>query len=132
MVLIIVRHVRLITKKNDFLILGEGNTFGINGSFVAPEKKFRTNFCLSLHYNGDNSYLFANGKEICRFKANNGGVNFPSQFCWGSISNKFSYTEAEEVSLKGNVYDFSIDYGSIAADDILDIYKYLIQKNDIV
>ena len=25
--------------KNDFLILGEGNTFGINGSFGAPEKK---------------------------------------------------------------------------------------------
>ena len=25
--------------KNDFLILGEGDTFGINGSFGAPEKK---------------------------------------------------------------------------------------------
>ena len=99
---------------------------------LLQKKKFRTNFCLSLHYNGDNSYLFANGKEICWFKANNDGVNFPSQFCLGSICKKFSYTEAEEVSLKGNVYDFSIDYGSIAADDIVDIYKYLIQKNDIV
>ena len=26
-------------------------------------------FCLSLHYNGDNSYLFVNGKEIINFKA---------------------------------------------------------------
>ena len=26
-------------------------------------------FCLSLHYNSDNSYLFVNGKEVCRFKA---------------------------------------------------------------
>ena len=26
--------------KNDFLILGEGDTFGINGSFGAPEKSF--------------------------------------------------------------------------------------------
>ena len=25
--------------RNDFLILGEGDTFGINGSFGAPEKK---------------------------------------------------------------------------------------------
>ena len=25
-------------------------------------------FCLSLHYNGDNSYLFVNGKEIINFK----------------------------------------------------------------
>ena len=42
--------------KNDFLILGEGNTFGINSSFGVPEKKFSINFtkaktklCLSLH-----------------------------------------------------------------------------------
>ena len=25
--------------KNDFLVLGEGKTFGINGTFGAPEKK---------------------------------------------------------------------------------------------
>ena len=28
----------------------------------------------------------------------------------------------------GNVYDFSIDYKPIAVDDILDIYKYLMEK----
>ena len=49
-------------------MLGEGDTFGTNGSFGAPEKKFginfsnaKTKFCLSLKfclpYNGDNSYL---------------------------------------------------------------------------
>ena len=27
------------------------------------------NFCLSLHYNGANSYLFANDTEIIKFKA---------------------------------------------------------------
>ena len=27
------------------------------------------NFCLSLHYNEANSYLFVNGTEICKFKA---------------------------------------------------------------
>ena len=55
--------------KNDFLMLGEGDTFGINGSFSALEEKFSINFskanskfCLSLHYNADNSYLFANEK----------------------------------------------------------------------
>ena len=26
-------------------------------------------FCLSLHYNGANSYLFVNGTEIYKFKA---------------------------------------------------------------
>ena len=55
--------------KNIFLVLGEGDTFGINGSFGVPEKKFsinfrkvKTRFDFSFHYNGDNSYLFVNGK----------------------------------------------------------------------
>ena len=28
-------------------------------------------FCLSLHYNGDGSYLFVNGKEVTKFKSKN-------------------------------------------------------------
>ena len=86
--LIVVRHLILIIKKNDFLILDKGDTFGINGRFGAPEKTFsinstkeNTKFCLSLPYNGDNSYLFVNGKKIYKFKANNGSVNFPTQTC---------------------------------------------------
>ena len=53
-------------RKNNFSISGEGPTYDINGSFGSPEKKFNINFtkvntrlCLSLHYNADNSYLFA-------------------------------------------------------------------------
>ena len=64
--------------KNEFLILGEGDTFGINGSFGAPEKKFsinltkaNTKFCLSLHYNDDNGNLFVHGQETYKFKASN-------------------------------------------------------------
>ena len=59
--------------KNDFLVLvlGEGNTFGINGSVGVPKKKFfsinfgktKTSFFLSLHYSVDNSYLFVNRKK---------------------------------------------------------------------
>ena len=77
-------------------MLGEGPTYGINGSFGSPEKRFSINFskakakfCLSLHYNGDNSYLFVNGREIFNFKAENKNTNFLPQFCLGSISNKF-------------------------------------------
>ena len=33
--------------------------------------KAKTKFCLSLHYNADNSYLFVNGKEIYKFKTSN-------------------------------------------------------------
>ena len=48
---------------------------------------------------------FVNGKEIYKFKADNKNVNFPFQFCLGSISNECDCVKAEEVSLKGNMYD---------------------------
>ena len=105
-----------INHKNNFLVLGEGPAFGINGSVSSPEKKSSVNFseantkfCLSLHCNGDNSYLFVDGIEISKFKADNENVNFATHLCLGSISNGFRATESREVSLKGNVYDFSID-----------------------
>ena len=64
-----------------------------------------------------------NGKEIFKFKADN-NVNFPTQFCLGSISNGFSATESREISLNGNVYDFSVDYNSIDKSDILNIHNF--------
>ena len=42
--------------------------------------KANTKFCLSLHYNADNSYLFVNGKGIIKFKSNNKIVNIPTRF----------------------------------------------------
>ena len=56
--------------------------------------KANTKFCLSLHHNADKNYLFVNGKEIFKFKADNKNVNFPTQFCLGSISNGFSSNES--------------------------------------
>ena len=92
---------------------------GINGSFGSPEKKndiifskASTKFCLSLHYNGDISYLSVNGKKIFKFKGDNEDVNFPPQFCLESISNGFSALECREVCLNGIFYNFSVDYNS--------------------
>ena len=69
-------------SNNNLFLLGEGPTFEINGSFDLLEKKFsisfskaNTKFCLSLHYNADNSYLFVNGKKIFKVKADNKNVN---------------------------------------------------------
>ena len=94
----------------NFLILGERDTFGINGSFGTPEKTFginfsktNTTFCLRLQYNADNNYLLVNGLEIFKFKPDNKNVNFPTQFSLGSISNGFSGTEYREVSLTGPI-----------------------------
>ena len=84
-----------------------------------------------LHYNADHSYLFVNGKEISKFKAENKNVNFPTQFCLRSISNGFSASESRGVSLNGLVYDVSVDYYFIVKADILNIHKYLMAKNNI-
>ena len=46
-------------------------------------------FCLSLHYNGANSYLFVNGKEIHKFKAKDSEIA-ASPLCVGNISKDFS------------------------------------------
>ena len=115
-------------RKKNFLILGEGLTYVINGSFGSPEKKFNINFtkantkfCLRLHCNVDNSYLFVNGKEIFKFKAYNKNINFPTQFCLGSISNGFSATDSTEISLNGNVYYFSF-YSVTDSTDKSDIF----------
>ena len=78
--------------KNNFLISCERDTFSINGSFGAPEKKFSINFSKAninfLYYNADNSYMFVNGKQIFKFKADIKHANFSTQFCLGSISQR--------------------------------------------
>ena len=75
--------------------------------------------------------MVVHGKEFYKFKASNKNANFPNEFCLGGISNKFGYAKAEEVSLKGNGYDFSVDYKTTNISDILNIHKYLMNKNGI-
>ena len=38
----------------------------------------------------------------------------------------------KKTGLNGYLYDFSVDYDATAVDDILDIHKYLMEKNGIV
>ena len=86
---------------------------------------------LSLHYSDDNSYLYVNGKEIYIFKASKKNNNFQSQFCLGSISNKFDHADKEEITFKANLYEFLVDYDAIDKSNILNIHKYLMIKNSI-
>ena len=57
-------------KANNIFIMGDGFVQGINDTTLYAEKIYRQNFTavnkkfvLSLHYNGDDSYLFVNGKR---------------------------------------------------------------------
>ena len=86
---------------------------------------------MRLYYNADNSYLFVNRKEIFKFKADNKNVNCPTQFCLRSISNGFSAIEPREASLNGNAYDISVHCNSIDNSGILNIQKYLMNKDNI-
>ena len=63
-----------IDNKKDILVLGRGPAQGLESTLTA-EKMYSINFtvtkkkfCLSLHYNGGNSYLFVNGTEIIKQK----------------------------------------------------------------
>ena len=59
------------SKVNNVLVLGKALIQGINGTTIYAEKIYSTNFtvdnkkfCLSLHYNGNNSYLLMAKKFI--------------------------------------------------------------------
>ena len=94
--------------------------------FTEQNKKF----CLSLHYNGANSYLFVNGTEIYKFKAKDSEI-LASILCLGNISKDWLVENMKRTGLNGSIYDFSVDYDAIAVDDIKHIHKYLMKKNKI-
>ena len=93
--------------------------------------KVNTKFCLRLHYNGDNSYLFVNGTEIIKFNAKDSMI-VPNNLCLGNVSKDFSTSNMNKTGFNGYIYDFSVDYNAIDVDNIKDIHKYLIKKNGIV
>ena len=129
-------HVDNKGKKN--LILGKDPTQGLGEHSLTAEKMYSINFtehskkfCLSLYYNGANSYLFFNGKEIRKFKAKDSEI-VATPLCLGNISKDWSVDSMKETGLNGYVYDFSADYDAITILDILDIHRYLMKKNEIV
>ena len=77
-------------KKKDILIIGKGPTQALEHT-PAAEKLYSINFtkenakfCLNLHYNEANSYLFVNGTEIIKFKGKDSEIT-PCPLCLGNI-----------------------------------------------
>ena len=125
-------------KTQSVLVLGHGLIQKINDKTIYAEKAYPLNFtvdnktfCLSLHYNGDNSYSLVNCKEGINFKAKDSEIA-PYPLCLGNLSKDFSVNNMKKARLNGYVYDFSVDYSSITNDKILDIHKYLMEKNNVV
>ena len=115
-------------KANNIYVMGYGFVQGINDTTLYAEKVYQTNFStvdkkfvLSLHYNGDDSYLFVNGKQELKFKAKD-----------DQIVKKNFFNNTTKTGLYDTVYDFAVDYTKTSIDDIFNVHKYLMKKNDVV
>ena len=82
-------------KTKDILVLRKEPTQGIEHTLTA-EKMWSINFivtrrkfCLSLHCNGANKYMFVNGAEIYKFKAKDSAI-VATPLCLGKISKDWS------------------------------------------
>ena len=111
---------------------------GLNGTTLTAQKMYSINFtkskdkfCLRLHCNRANIYSFVSGTDIIKFKAKDFEI-VATPLYLGNISKHFSVNSIKKTGLYGYVYDFRVDYDTIAADDILDIHKFLMKKNSIV
>ena len=125
-------------KTRSISVLGKDFIQGTDGTTIYPEKMYSTNvtvankkFSLSLHYNGDSSYLFVNGKKIINFKAKDSEI-VPYPLCLGGLFKDFSPANTHKTGLSGYIHDFSVNYWAIPNDKILDIHKYLMKKDNTI
>ena len=119
------------------LILGSGPKQELEHTLI-PEKMYsiiftvtKKKFCLSLYYNGANSYWFVNGTEIYKYETKDSEI-VASPLCLGNISKEWSADNMKKTGFNEYVYDFSIDYDATDVDHIVDIHKCLMKKNSIV
>ena len=128
---------KIDNRKKDILILGNSPTEGLEHMLSATKIypiNFTENnkkFCLSLHYNGANSYLFVNGTDIHKFKEKDSEI-VATPLCLGNISKDWLVDNMKNTILHCYVYDSSVDYDAFAVDDILEIHKYLLKKNNMI
>ena len=89
-------------KANNIYVMGDLFVQGINDATLYAEKIYSQNFTavnkklvLSLHYNGDDSYLFVNGKQELKFKAKDDQI--VKEICLGNISDDWATANAEKT-----------------------------------
>ena len=124
-------------KANSIYIMGDLFVQGINDTTLHAEKIYSQNFTavnkkfvLSLHYNGDDCYLFVNGKQELKFKAKDDQI-VKEILCLGNISDDWTAANAQKTGLWGEIYDFAVDYTITNIGDIYNIHRYLMKKHKI-
>ena len=118
--------VHATNRANHIYLIGTGLTQGINDTTIYAEKNFTRNFTdpvkkfvLSLHYNGDESYLFVNGRQELKFKCKTDQL-VKEKLCIGNLGDQWTMSESGKTGLYGKIYDFVADYEQIS--DIKAIY----------
>ena len=108
--------VNIDNKKKDILILGIGPTQRLCCATLTAEAQYSINFSrsnrkfsLSLHYNGNNSFLFINATRIYQFKLKNSEIKPHKTVCSGNISKDFTANNMKKTGLNGYVYEFFVD-----------------------
>ena len=125
-------------KANNIYVMGDLFVQETNDTTLYAEKVYSQNFTqpskkfvLSLHYNGDDSYLFVNGKQELKFKCKTENV-VKEMLCIGNFRGQWIASESEKTGLYGNIYDFVVDYKSInGVKPIYDMHRYLMTKHNI-
>ena len=125
-------------RANNIYVMGDGLIQGINDTTIYVEKNYFRNFTdpgkkyvLSLHYNGDNSYLFLNGRQELMFKSKTDQL-VKEKLCIGNLSDQWTASESEKTGLYGNISDFLVDYQAIVGvGPIYDMHRYLMTKHNI-
>ena len=85
---------------------------------------------LNLHYNGDESYLFVNGRQELNFKCKADQL-VKEKLCIGNLSDQWTASESEKTGLYGNIYDFVVDYEQIMeVGPIYDFHRYFMIKHN--
>ena len=130
--------VHATNRANHIYVMGSGLTQGIHDTTLYAENNFYRNvtdlgkkFMLSLHYNGDDSYFFVNGRQELKFKTKTDQL-VKEKLCIGNLSDQWTTSESEKIEVYGKIYDFVVDYEQIVGTTkILDMHKYLMTKHNI-
>ena len=125
-------------KTNNIYVMGKDYVQKINDTTIYAEKMYYRNFTdpghkfvLSLHYNGDDSYLFVNGRQELKFKAKTDQL-VKEKLCIGNLRDQWITSESGKTGLYGNIYDFVVDYKPmVRVDPIYDMHRYLMIKHNI-
>ena len=130
--------VHATNRANHIYVMVTGLTQGIHDTTLYAEKNFyrkftdlSKKFMLSVHYNGDDSYLFVNGRQELKFKCKTDQL-VKEKLCIGNLSDQWTTSESEKTGVYGKIYDFVVDYEQIVfIKAIYDMHRYLVLKHNI-